>query len=110
MLMVCYLWEQNQCFKGDIASFPLPICIVVVFIFMSLTLSSCKSMAFTATFSRYATVSLHRRRRIAGVVGVGKEDTEVRVDAVEDLSMNTQLEQADPQDLEYVPQIQRLRL
>ncbi|GLU08581.1 hypothetical protein SLE2022_254870 [Rubroshorea leprosula] len=72
------------------------------------TLSSCKSMAFTATFGRYATVSLHRGMRIAGVVGVGKEDTEVRVDAIEDLSMNTQLEQADPQDLEYLRQIQRV--
>ncbi|GLT81285.1 hypothetical protein SLA2020_526770 [Shorea laevis] len=72
------------------------------------TLSSCKSIAFTAKFSRYATVSLHRRRRIAGVFEVGKEDTEVRVDAVEDLSANAQLEQADPPCVEYVRQIQRV--
>ncbi|GLT98895.1 hypothetical protein SLE2022_163700 [Rubroshorea leprosula] len=71
------------------------------------TLSPRKSMALTAKFNSFSTLSLHqrRRRRATGVVGVEKEETEVRTDAS---STTTQQEGADPEDLEYVRQIQRV--
>ncbi|KAK9267470.1 hypothetical protein L1049_009896 [Liquidambar formosana] len=61
--------------------------------------------------SMVATLALHhhsRRRKgrsVGGIVSVGKEDTELRVSSDQD---DLQQEDPNPQDLEYVRQIQRV--
>ncbi|GMP71257.1 hypothetical protein CsSME_00029740 [Camellia sinensis var. sinensis] len=57
-------------------------------------------------------MSSGRRRRSAGVVFVGKEETQLRVPSAEDDQVEEVAEEKDPspEDLEYISQIKRVKL
>lgn len=74
----------------------------------SITLSPPKSVVFSSDANNFSALCLHRRRRRIKIIGVGKEDTELRTDASSTITQQQQQEDDDPEDLELVGQIKRV--